>query len=64
MRIEYICEKGSQTLALWPSMALLHWLADHIRLVQLRTQSRSSSTLFFKLHRTQSKWMTRWWKWI
>jgi len=26
MRIEYTCEDGSQTLALWPSMALLHWL--------------------------------------
>jgi len=26
MRIEYTCEDGSQTLASWPSMALLHWL--------------------------------------
>src|SRR5260370_5383811 len=26
MRIEYTCEGGSRTLALWPSMALLHWL--------------------------------------
>jgi hypothetical protein len=26
MRIEYICEDGSRTLALWPSMALQHWL--------------------------------------
>jgi hypothetical protein len=26
MRIEYTCEDGSRTLALWPSMALLHWL--------------------------------------
>src|ERR1700731_21317 len=26
MRIEYSCEDGSRTLALWPSMALLHWL--------------------------------------
>ena len=26
MRIEYTCEDGSQTVALWPSMALLHWL--------------------------------------
>jgi hypothetical protein len=26
MRIEYSCEDGSQTLAKWPSMALLHWL--------------------------------------
>jgi hypothetical protein len=26
MRIEYTCSDGSQTLALWPSMALLHWL--------------------------------------
>jgi hypothetical protein len=26
VRIEYICEDGSRTLALWPSMALLHWL--------------------------------------
>jgi hypothetical protein len=26
MRIEYTCEDGSKTLALWPSMALLHWL--------------------------------------
>jgi hypothetical protein len=26
MRIEYACEDGSRTLALWPSMALLHWL--------------------------------------
>jgi hypothetical protein len=26
MRIEYTCEDGSQTLATWPSMALLHWL--------------------------------------
>src|SRR5262249_36921797 len=26
MRIEYTREDGSRTLALWPSMALLHWL--------------------------------------
>jgi hypothetical protein len=26
MRIEYTCKDGSQTLALSPSMALLHWL--------------------------------------
>ncbi len=26
MRIEYICEDGSRTLAKWPSMALQHWL--------------------------------------
>jgi hypothetical protein len=26
MRIEYTCADGSQTLALWPSMALMHWL--------------------------------------
>src|SRR5438876_8459264 len=26
MRIEYTCKDGSRTLALWPSMALLHWL--------------------------------------
>ena len=26
MRIEYTCKDGSWTLALWPSMALLHWL--------------------------------------
>jgi hypothetical protein len=26
MRIEYACEDGSRTLALWPSLALLHWL--------------------------------------
>lgn len=26
MRIEYTCKDGSQTLALWPSMALMHWL--------------------------------------
>ena len=26
MRIEYPCKDGSQTLALWPSMALPHWL--------------------------------------
>src|SRR5438128_10301110 len=26
MRIEYTCEDGSQTLARWPSLALLHWL--------------------------------------
>jgi len=27
MRIEYTCEDGTRTLAGWPSMALLHWLA-------------------------------------
>jgi hypothetical protein len=27
MRIEYTCKDGSRTLALWASMALLHWLA-------------------------------------
>jgi hypothetical protein len=26
MRIEYTCEDGSKTIALWPSMALQHWL--------------------------------------
>jgi hypothetical protein len=26
MRIEYTCEDGSRTLALRPSLALLHWL--------------------------------------
>jgi hypothetical protein len=26
MRIEYTCKDGSKTLALWPSMALQHWL--------------------------------------
>src|SRR5262245_2295043 len=26
MRIEYTCADGSRTLALWPSMGLLHWL--------------------------------------
>jgi hypothetical protein len=26
VRIEYTCKDGSRTLALWPSMALLHWL--------------------------------------
>jgi hypothetical protein len=26
MRIEYTCADGSRTLALWPSLALLHWL--------------------------------------
>src|SRR5947199_3682904 len=26
MRIEYTCDDGSKTLALWPSMALMHWL--------------------------------------
>jgi hypothetical protein len=26
MRIEYTCKDGSRTLALWPSMTLLHWL--------------------------------------
>jgi hypothetical protein len=26
VRIEYACEDGSRTLALWPSMALQHWL--------------------------------------
>jgi hypothetical protein len=26
MRIEYTCKDGSRTVALWPSMALLHWL--------------------------------------
>ena len=26
MRIEYTCKDGSRTLALWPSIALLHWL--------------------------------------
>jgi hypothetical protein len=27
MRIAYSCNDGSRTLALWPSMALQHWLA-------------------------------------
>ena len=26
MRIEYTCKDGSRTVALWPSMALQHWL--------------------------------------
>src|SRR5947209_15222624 len=26
MRIDYTCADGSRTLALWPSMALQHWL--------------------------------------
>src|SRR5262249_22573862 len=26
MHIEYTCADGSRTVALWPSMALLHWL--------------------------------------
>src|SRR5947199_9640779 len=26
MLIKYTCKDGSQTLAKWPSMALLHWL--------------------------------------
>lgn len=26
MHIEYTCKDGSRTVALWPSMALLHWL--------------------------------------
>jgi hypothetical protein len=26
MRIDYTCKDGSQTIARWPSMALLHWL--------------------------------------
>jgi hypothetical protein len=26
MRIKYTCKDGSRTLALWPSMALLHWI--------------------------------------
>ena len=26
MRIEYTCADGSQTLAKWPSLALLYWL--------------------------------------
>ena len=26
MRIVYVCEDGSRTLAKWPSMALQHWL--------------------------------------
>jgi hypothetical protein len=26
MRIEYSCEDGSRTIAMWPSMALMHWL--------------------------------------
>jgi hypothetical protein len=30
MRIECTCKDGSQTLALWPSMALLHWLGRSI----------------------------------
>ena len=30
MRIEYTCEDGSRTLALWPSLALLHWLGRSI----------------------------------
>ncbi len=36
MRIEYICEDGSRTLASWPSMALQHWLGRSrpIRLIE------------------------------
>jgi hypothetical protein len=30
MRIQYTCLDGSRTLALWPSMALLHWLGRSI----------------------------------
>jgi hypothetical protein len=30
MRIEYTCKDGSRTLALRPSMALLHWLGRSI----------------------------------
>jgi hypothetical protein len=26
MRIEYTCDDGSMTVALWPSLALLYWL--------------------------------------
>jgi hypothetical protein len=26
MRIEYTCDDGSRTVAMWPSLALLHWL--------------------------------------
>ena len=26
MRITYTCSDGSKTVALWPSLALLHWL--------------------------------------
>src|ERR1019366_10512290 len=26
MRIEYTCEDGSRTVAMWPSLALLYWL--------------------------------------
>ena len=26
MRIEYTCEDGSRTVAMWPSLALQHWL--------------------------------------
>ena len=26
MRIDYTCEDGSRTVAMWPSMALQHWL--------------------------------------
>src|ERR1043166_5122962 len=26
MRIKYTCEDGSRTIAMWPSLALLHWL--------------------------------------
>ena len=30
MRIEYTCKDGSRTMALWPSMALLHWLGRSV----------------------------------
>jgi|ERR1043166_4390203 hypothetical protein len=26
MRIEYTCEDGSKTIAMWPSLALMYWL--------------------------------------
>src|SRR5277367_6659041 len=35
MRIEYTCADGSQTLALWPSMALLHWYGRSIPMRQI-----------------------------
>ena len=36
MRIEYTCKDGSRTLALWPSMGLLHWLgrSHHTRPIE------------------------------
>lgn len=35
MRIEYTCEDGSRTVALWPSLALLYWLGRAYPIVWL-----------------------------